>query len=131
MRLILWLLVLLFAFTMAYDAISDGMEEIVASNSGTTWAPVVLSGFASVSYYWHQYRAAREAYAMQLKLFPKETETAKGYFRIAKASERLREYKGAAKYYKKLLDEFPNHPLASKTKVRLENVEKVYLELLE
>lgn len=131
MKFILWLLVLLFAFTLSYDTISDGVQDIIASNNGTTWAPSAQSAFAAFSYFSRQYRVAREAYAIQIKLFSKETDQGKALFRIATSSERLRDYKVAAKFYRKMLEAFPNHALAGTAKGRLADLESVYLEMVE
>lgn len=130
MKLILWLLVLILCVSVAYDTIADATQRVIASNSGATWAPSAQKYFAWVSYVGHKNRVAREAYAMSLKLFPKETDQPVALYRIAKASERLLDYKSADKFYKKLVTDFPNSPLAATAKERLADIEGVYLEFV-
>lgn len=126
----LFFIILILAFLMSYDFIADRVQEVIAGNNGTTWAPVAQKIFAATSYGLRKNRVAREAYALQIKLFPNETDQAKALYRIAKASERMNDYRTAAKFYKKLVEEFPNHALAGTSKARLADIESVYLEFV-
>ena len=116
---------------MAYDTIADVTQQVIAANSGATWAPTAQKIFAVVSYVGHKNRVAREVYSLSLKLFPKETDQPLALYRIAKASERLLDYKSADKFYKKLVTDFPNSPLVTPAKERMTEIEGVYLEFVQ
>jgi len=128
MKLITFLLVLVLLLIVAFDFFADTTQDIIASNGDAAWAPVAQSVYAATSYYLHQYRVAREAYGMQLKLFPKESNHATALFRIARSSERLSDYPLAMKYFRIFLNDFPKHKWADKVKRRLADIEGVYLE---
>lgn len=128
MKLILFLLILVFALNLTYDYAADVTQEVIAKNSAKSWSPLAQSIFASVSYFMHQNRVAREAYSMQIKLFPEEADRDKAYYRIARASERLSDYAVAAKYYHLYLKGFPKSNKAKQVIGRLADIEDVYLE---
>lgn len=129
-KFIFWLFFFLLISWWGYDFAADVVQDVIASNNGATWAPTAQKALANVSYFSHQYRVAREAYAFSLKMFTQETDQAKALFRIAASSERLNDYKSAAKFYQRFLTEFPNHALASTVKGRLADLEAVYLEFV-
>ncbi len=128
MKLILFLLLLICAVNLTYDFTSDITQEVIASNSDQAWTPLAQSIFAGTSYYLHQNRVAREAYAMQLKLFEKECDRGKAIYRIARTSERLSDYDVATKYYQRYLKEFPKHKKAKQVMGRVADIEDVYIE---
>jgi len=128
MKLITFLLVLVLLLIVAFDFFADTTQDIIASHGDAAWAPVAQTVFASTSYYLHQNRVTREAYGMQLKLFPKESNRGIALFRIARSCERLSDYQLAVKYFRLFLKEFPDHKWADKVKGRLADIEGVYLE---
>ncbi len=128
MKLILFLLLLLCALNLGYDFVADVTQETIAASSDQAWTPSAQKVFAATSYFLYQNRVAREAYAMQLKLFPDDADRATAYYRIARASERLSDYPVAVKYYQLFLKEFPNDKKSESVKGRLADIEGVYLE---
>jgi len=122
--LIFLILVLLFTFNI----VADFTQETISKNNGSGWAPMAQDIFADTSYYLRQYQVAREAYSMQMKLFPNDEDNAKALYRIAVSSQRLSDYPVALKYFKRLLSEYPKSGKADKVKGRIADIEEVYLE---